>query len=243
MNNETTGSPHTSNNKEELTKKERQQQVTIELLLERVVDLEIRVKVLESELSITKTTSGRLKIMLNNQQQHSRRPCMVVSGMEAPGDKVSNSGNAENILSVLVTERGVDKNIIANNIGKFHSIGAVLDNKQQRIIKFKSNSFKEKIYMAQKERKKRNKRGRLVNFKPSLTRRRIELLSNANDKIKDNDSVKFDYADLHGTLKIVLQNPLKRKFVYSFNTEIELDKILSKLDPQYQESRASDVEK
>ena len=46
---------------------------------------------------------------------------------------------------------------------------------------------------------------------------------------------------MHGTLKIVLQNPLKCKFVYSFNTEIELDKILSKLDPQYQESRENDV--
>ena len=48
---------------------------------------------------------------------------------------------------------------------------------------------------------------------------------------------------MHGTLKIVLQNPLKRKFVHGFNTEIELDKILSKLDPRYQESRESDVEK
>ena len=76
-----------------------------------------------------------------------------------------------------------------------------------------------------------------VNFKPSLTQRRIELLSNANDKIKDNDSVKFVHADMHGTLKIVLQNPPKCKFVYSFNKEIDLDKILSKLDPQYQESR------
>ena len=94
--------------------------------------------------------------------------------------------------------------------------------------------------MALKERKKRDQRRRPVNFKPSLTWRRIELLSNANDKIKDNDSVKFVYADMHGRLKIVLQNPLKRKFVYSFNTEIELDKTLSKLDPQYQETRERD---
>ena len=39
QNNPTPGSPHASNNKEELTKKERQQEVTIEQLLERVVDL------------------------------------------------------------------------------------------------------------------------------------------------------------------------------------------------------------
>ena len=59
QNNQTSGSPHTSNNIEELTTRERQQQVTIEQLLERVVDLEMEVKDLESELSITKTTSGK----------------------------------------------------------------------------------------------------------------------------------------------------------------------------------------
>ena len=98
---------------------------------------------------------------------------MVVSWMEAPGDKVSSSEDAENILSVLATESEIDKNIIANNIDKVHPIGETLDNKQKRIVKFKVDSFKEKIYMVQKERKKRDKRRRPVNFKPSLTRGRI----------------------------------------------------------------------
>ena len=57
--------------------------------------------------------------------------------------------------------------------------------------------------MAQKDQKKHDKHRRTVNFKPFCTRRRIELLSNANDKIKDNDSVKFVYTDMHRTLKIV----------------------------------------
>ena len=61
--------------------------------------------------------------------------------MEAPGDKVSNSEDAENALSVLATESGIDNNIIANNIDKFHPIGAT--SKQQHIVKFKTNSFKE----------------------------------------------------------------------------------------------------
>ena len=67
----------------------------IEQLLERVVNLETRVKDLESELSIPKSTSDNLKIMLDNQQQYSRRPCMAVSGMEAPGDEISNPEDAE----------------------------------------------------------------------------------------------------------------------------------------------------
>ena len=37
---------------------------------------------------------------------------MVVSGTEAPGDDVSNSEDAENVLSVLATEGRIGKNII-----------------------------------------------------------------------------------------------------------------------------------
>ena len=67
--------------------------------------------------------------MLDN-QQYSRRPSMVVSRREVLGDKASNSEDAENVLSVLVIENRIDKNIIANNIDKVHPIGATLDNKQ-----------------------------------------------------------------------------------------------------------------
>ena len=81
---------------------------------------------------------------------------MVVNRMEVPRDKISNSEDAENVLSVLTTKNGIDKNIIANNIDKVHTIGETLHNKQQHIIKFKTSSFKEKIYMAQNKQKKHN---------------------------------------------------------------------------------------
>ena len=54
QNNPTLVSPHTSNNKEELTEKEHRQQVTIKQLLERVANFEMKVKDLESELSVIK---------------------------------------------------------------------------------------------------------------------------------------------------------------------------------------------
>ena len=98
---------------------------------------------------------------------------MVVIGMEVPGDEVSNSEDAENVLSIFATGSGIDKHIIANNSDKVHPTGATLNNKQHRIVKFKTNNFKEKINMAQKERKKRDKRRRSVSSKPSLTRRRV----------------------------------------------------------------------
>ena len=40
---------------------------------------------------------------------------------------------------------------------------------------------------------------------------------------------------MHGSLKIVLHNPLNRKYVHSFNTENELNNIISKLDTRFQE--------
>ena len=97
--------------------------------------------------------------------------------------------------------------------------------------------------MAQKTEKKNMINAGAQLILNHLSYEKIELLSKANDKIKDNNSGKFGYADMHGILKIVLQNLLKRKFLYSFNTEIEPEKILFKLYLQYQERRDSDVEK
>ena len=217
-------------NEDELTEKEKQQQEIIEKLLQRVEALENRVQLLESSVTVTKTTSDNLKVMLDNQQQYSRRPCMVVTGMMSPGNEVSNTEDAESVLSVLSEESGIDKDIIKQNVDKIHPIGEIVNDKQQRIVKFTTDNFKEKIYLAQKERKKREPRRRTINFKPSLTRRRSKMLANANQKIENNEAIKFVSADMHGSLKIVLQNPLKRKYVHSFNTEAELDKIISKLE-------------
>ena len=157
---------------EQLTEKERQQQETIDELLKRVKALGDKVQYLESSLSIAKTTSDNLEIMVDNQQQYLRRPCMVVSGMKAPGNEVSNSEDAESVITTLATESGINKNIIKQNVDKIHHISKIVEDQQQRIVKFTSDSFKEKIYLAQKERKKYEKRKHPVNFKPSLTRRR-----------------------------------------------------------------------
>ena len=109
--------------------------------------------------------------MLDNQQQYFRRLFMVVSKMEAYGDEVSNSEDAEDVLSVLATESRIYRNIIVNNINKVHPTGATLDTKQQHIVKFKTNSFKN-IYIyiwPQKEQKKCDKCRCLGKFKPSVT--------------------------------------------------------------------------
>ena len=47
---------------------------------------------------------------------------------------------------------------------------------------------------------------------------------------------------MHGTLKITLHNPLKREYVLSFNTENELNNIISILDTRFQEDKEDEEE-
>ena len=91
---------------------------------------------------------------------------MVVSKMEASGDEVSNSEDAEDVLSVLATESRIDRNIIVNNINKVDPTGATLDTKQQHIVKFKTNSFEKNIYIHGPKKNERNviNAGALVNL-------------------------------------------------------------------------------
>ena len=75
------------------------------------------------------------------------------------------------------------------------------------IVKLKSHSFKEKNY---NKWKNVNKNIKLV---LSLTRHRSQLLNKLQVALNDSkenailDPVKFVFADVHGSLKLVLQNP------------------------------------
>ena len=62
---------------------------------------------------------------------------------------------------------------------------------------------------------------------PSLSRFRIELLKKASEAIEDKENFKFAYADMHGNLEFILNNPLNRKYVKQFRNEIDIINIVS----------------
>ena len=66
-----------------------------------------------------------------------------------------------------------------------------------------------------------------LNVQPSLSRNRIDLLRKANEAIEDNENFKFDYADMHGNLKFVLNKPLNRKYIKHFRGEEDIINIRS----------------
>ena len=130
---------------EELLKKIKKQQLTISRLEAKVDNLEGKVIMLESH--ICGTVNENLRVMIDNQEQYSQQPCMVVSGMAAPDTDAEHGEDFGKVVNVLSEESGIDEETVKVNIDKIHPIGVIGDNrKQQRIIKFKSDSFKEKIF-------------------------------------------------------------------------------------------------
>ena len=64
---------------------------------------------------------------------------------------------------------------------KTHRHGQVNGTKQNVIAKFRSHQYSSDLYYARKKNKNRN-----IRSKPSLTKKRTELLRNATERIEDN---------------------------------------------------------
>ena len=129
----------------------------------------------------------------------------------------------EDVLETLC-ETGIFKEEISNNIDKLHKIGKTnKNNTQNTIVKFKSHSFKEKIYFKRKAVKD-------VKIKPSLTKHRTELLKNTNTLITDNPGTNFlfEYADVQGNLKIRLKDARNGREVVRFDNEKDFNQLFAK---------------
>lgn len=123
-----------------------------------------------------------------------------------------------------------------------HPIGKIKQGKQRRIIKFKTDTFEEVVYRKHKNRIKMTQQDQQqdnahvgtrpngVKFKPSLSKRRINLHENADIVVKDIETVKFVSANMHGNLKIMFNERVNQKFVYALNAKIELAEIIAKIN-------------
>ena len=90
--------------------------------------------------------------MIDSQAQYSRWPCLVINGMAEPGNK---SDGEKLVLSRLMEEETrIDEDAIQQNIDKIHLISQPKDGKQRRIVKFISDSCKERVFMKNEQRKK-----------------------------------------------------------------------------------------
>ena len=116
--------------------------------------MESRVEFLETQLLITQNFSKRLKKCLDHQEQYSRRPCLIVNSMMEPGEENDHYSDCEKVITTTLSkESGIQKDVIKENIDKIHPLGKLDEEERQlRIVKFKSDSFKETIYRRHKNR-------------------------------------------------------------------------------------------
>ena len=168
----------------------------------------------------------------NDLEAYSRRPCLIVSGVIK--EKNENMENLTETIIDKLEQTGIPKEELKTNIDKLHRTGPYQPSTKTQpvIVRFKSHSFKEKIYS---KRKNVNKNIKLV---PSLTRRRSQLqnkLQTASNDSKENgilDAVTFVFADVHGSLKLVLQNFYENRSAFSVISKLEfyqfVDKVITK---------------
>ena len=72
--------------------------------------------------------------------------CIEITGITAPNKNLSNNDDQDAIINIMQHETGIKKGMIQKNINKMHPIGKPKQGKKQRIIKFKTDSFKEHFY-------------------------------------------------------------------------------------------------
>ena len=72
--------------------------------------------------------------------------------MNEAGDE---ENDLENVAETLARESDIHKDIVIRNIDKIHPIGKIDNGLQRRIIKFTSDSFKEKVFKKRKKNKKK----------------------------------------------------------------------------------------
>ena len=206
-----------------------QDQLTaVNALVTKVLQLEEKVKSLEGVLATPKHVSTMLQIQLDNQEAYSRRPCLVVSGVDS---NLKEKELQDEMVNIISKTTNAEKSEVINNIDKMHGIGVDQIRKKKKkkiIIKFKTHSYKEKVY---KQRKNIN--NHTIKFRPSMTKRRQDLLEEVNNHIKDssepNFPVEFAFSDVHGNLKVLMKEGVTPRF-QSFNTIIEYYGILNKVN-------------
>ena len=149
---------------------------------------------------------------IDDLQQYQRRHCIVIDGLRTSPSETSDHVT-EKVEKVLIGNLQFDPEEVNYQTDACHRIEPIntKDGMQSTIVRFKTHSFREAVYL---KRRKCNKKEKI---KLSLTQRRRKTLTyayNNADKLPETDF----YADIHGNLKICLKNPINNKFAYALKS-------------------------
>ena len=70
-----------------------------------------------------------------------------------------------------------------------------------------------------------------IRLKPSLTKKRTELLRNATERIEDDNTqgIQFVYADFNGNIKVRLNEIYRERYVHTINSIEHLEEIINEI--------------
>ena len=164
---------------------------------------------MEGKVAIQETVNNLLEQKTGDLEAYSRRPCAILSGIQKPKEETRENIKTSVLKNLQIS--GLPKQEIERSIHKFHRV-VRFDHETQTqpiIVKFKTQSFKEKIYH------QRKKLAKGIKISRSHTKRHSDILQEVQHIIKEESSddslnegvVKFAFTDVHGTLKIVLSKP------------------------------------
>ena len=78
---------------------------------------------------------------------------MIDIDLRKPEDDKTNKDDVLNVISAVAKEAGVDENDFRKHVNKIHPIGCTKNGNQVRITKFTTHSFKEKLFLQQRNNK------------------------------------------------------------------------------------------
>ena len=139
-------------------------------------DLKQRLDTMKLQLLQKDSHIEELKMDLDDNEQYSRRNCLVISGLP----KIKINDNTDDIFMNLVHTMNLDQNITRKDIDRSHKIGKDKDIKtnditvttSSMIVKFTSYNARKILYDERKSKKKDSK----IFISESLTKSRNELL-------------------------------------------------------------------
>ena len=143
---------------------------------EKIHALEAKVYELEGRINITQTVNSHLQNMVDAQEQYSWQLSLVINGMAKPGHEegADNSDDVKQVIETQERERGINQDVIKNNLDKTHPIGQPDKyGKQLRIVKFTADGFKETVFRKHKHHRnsyieKQKRSGKPVQIKVKL---------------------------------------------------------------------------
>ena len=101
---------------------------------------------MEGELAVIRNVNSVLSQQLDETDQYYRRLCMIVMGLQKPRKDETNDEDSKRVISTITREARLDKGEFMKHVDKVHHIGNMKNDKQSRIIEFKTHSFKEKVF-------------------------------------------------------------------------------------------------